>query len=67
MNKEKKFLIASALLPGAGQFLAGLFSNVLYKFVSLGDKPEVRTIFKTTAGDNSLDYLVNGALFFTFW
>ena len=86
MNKEKKFLIASALLPGAGQFLAGhivkgvlfvimhllmggillagLFSNVLYKFVSLGDKPEVRTIFKTTAGDNSLDYLVNGALFF---
>ncbi len=43
--------------------ISGLFSNIIYKFISLGDKPEVRTLFKSTPGDNSLDYLVNGALF----
>ena len=43
--------------------LSGLTSDVLYKFITLGDKPEVRTLFKTTPGDNSLDCIVNGSLF----
>ena len=43
--------------------LSGLTSGVMYKFITLGDKPEVRTLFKTTPGDNSLDYIVNGSLF----
>ena len=43
--------------------LSGLSSGILYKFITLGDKPEVRTLFKTTPGDNSLDYIVNGSLF----
>ena len=85
MKKEKRNLIASALLPGLGQLLSkhyikaitfmmihvlfgvillsGLSSGVMYKFITLGEKPEVRTLFKTTPGDNSLDYIVNGSLF----
>lgn len=55
------FMILNVLLSCI--LWAGLFSNVIYKFISLGDKPEVRTLFKSTPGDNSLDYLVNGALF----
>ena len=43
--------------------LSGLSSGILYKFTTLGDTPEVRTLFKTTPGDNSLDYIVNGSLF----
>ena len=43
--------------------LSGLSSGVMYKFITLGEKPEVRTLFKTTPGDNSLDYIVNGSLF----
>ena len=84
MKKEKRNLIASALLPGLGQLLSkhyikaitfmmihvlfgvillsGLSSGVMYKFITLGEKPEVRTLFKTTPGDNSLDYIVNGSL-----
>ena len=85
MKKEKRNLIASALLPGLGQLLSkhyikaitfmmihvlfgvillsGLSSGVMYKFITLGEKPEVRTLFITTPGDNSLDYIVNGSLF----
>ena len=85
MKKEKRNLIASALLPGLGQLLSkhyikaitfmmihvlfgvillsGLSSGVMYKFITLGEKPEVRTLSKTTPGDNSLDYIVNGSLF----
>ena len=43
--------------------LSGLSSGVMYKFITLGEKPEVRTLFITTPGDNSLDYIVNGSLF----
>ncbi|MBP6408695.1 MAG: sugar ABC transporter permease [Fusobacteriaceae bacterium] len=43
--------------------MSGLSSGVMYKFITLGEKPEVRTLFKTTPGDNSLDYIVNGSLF----
>lgn len=55
------FMILNVLLSSI--LWAGLFNNIIYKFISLGDKPEVRTLFKSTPGDNSLDYLVNGALF----